>query len=82
MGSCIGSLFVVCHDSLEHHIMTFNLSTHVFGKIMLQNPNWITRKIAIIDGCLSVLAYEKEDTCCILVMNEYGNVASCDVLLN
>ncbi|GJZ08705.1 F-box/kelch-repeat protein-like protein [Tanacetum coccineum] len=68
-------------DSLEHHIMTFNFSTHVFGKIMLRNPMWITRKIAIIDGCLSVYAHENEDTCCILVMKEYANVASWDVLL-
>ncbi|GKC35814.1 F-box/kelch-repeat protein-like protein [Tanacetum coccineum] len=40
---------------ISQYILTFHLTTHVFGKIFLPNPNWLTRELTIINGSLAVI---------------------------
>nr|XP_043619821.1 F-box protein CPR1-like [Erigeron canadensis] len=41
-------------------ILTFDLSTRVFGKILLPEPNYETRHLAIINGSLAVISTQNE----------------------
>lgn len=46
----------------------------------MPEPNWITRKPTVINGCLAVVCYEREYICCVWVMKELNNFASWYVL--
>ena len=67
----------------EHYILTFDLSTHVFSKIVLPKPRWETKQLTIIQGSLTVISseylnrynWENRDSC-IWVMREYNNTDS------
>nr|GEV32525.1 F-box/kelch-repeat protein At3g23880-like [Tanacetum cinerariifolium] len=59
----------------ECMILTFNLSSHVFGTISLPEPSRRAEKLTILNGCLSVIS-RKRWTTWIWVMREYDNVAS------
>ncbi|GJX50736.1 F-box/kelch-repeat protein-like protein [Tanacetum coccineum] len=59
-------------------IITFDLSTNVFGFISLPKPNIRYYAPMIIKGCLAVMfmSHDGGDHCSIWVMREYNNVAS------
>ncbi|GKF51592.1 F-box/kelch-repeat protein-like protein [Tanacetum coccineum] len=59
----------------ERMILTFNLSSHVFGAISLPEPSRRAEKLTILNGCLGVISRERWTTW-IWVMREYDNVAS------
>ncbi|GJY84010.1 F-box/kelch-repeat protein-like protein [Tanacetum coccineum] len=59
----------------ERMILTFNLSSHVFGTISLPEPSRRAEKLTILNGCLGVIS-RKRQTTWIWVLREYGNVAS------
>ncbi|GJY84009.1 F-box/kelch-repeat protein-like protein [Tanacetum coccineum] len=59
----------------ERMILTFYLSSHVFGTISLPEPSRRAEKLTILNGCLGVISRERWTTW-IWVMREYDNVAS------
>ncbi|GJR95456.1 F-box/kelch-repeat protein-like protein [Tanacetum coccineum] len=59
----------------KHHILTFNLSTHMFDKIRLPQPGCAIIQLTIIKGSLAVISNDGNDTI-IWVRNECNNVAS------
>ncbi|GJZ29186.1 F-box/kelch-repeat protein-like protein [Tanacetum coccineum] len=54
------------------YLMTFDLSTQVFGTIMLPEPNWRTVQVTRIKGCLGVIS-SKHGTTCIWVRRKDDN---------
>ncbi|GJR93602.1 F-box/kelch-repeat protein-like protein [Tanacetum coccineum] len=70
--------FVVCdlNDINRNRIMTFDLSTNVFGFISLPKPSLRFNNLMIIKGCLAVMLSHDDNHCSIWVMREYNNVAS------
>ncbi|PWA83293.1 hexokinase [Artemisia annua] len=59
----------------ERMILTFNLSSHVFGTISLPEPSRRARELTILNGCLGLISKERSTTW-IWVMREYDSVAS------
>ncbi|GJX88014.1 F-box/kelch-repeat protein-like protein [Tanacetum coccineum] len=43
------------------YILTFDLTTHVFGTIFLPKPNWETRHLTIINGYLAAIPLKSSD---------------------
>ncbi|KAL4580727.1 hypothetical protein LXL04_016929 [Taraxacum kok-saghyz] len=62
-------------DVYDQYILTFDLSTHVFGMIVLPKPGWRSRLLTIIQGSLAVVS-SKDGYTCIWVMREYNNTVS------
>ncbi|XP_076909122.1 F-box/kelch-repeat protein At3g06240-like [Bidens hawaiensis] len=68
------------HESWTNFILTFNLSSHVFGCIRLREYRDI-EQITTINGCLAVVSpvydhFGEESYSWIRVMKEYGNTES------
>ncbi|GKC92820.1 F-box/kelch-repeat protein-like protein [Tanacetum coccineum] len=66
---------------ISQYILTFHLKTHVFGKIFLPDPNWLTRELTIINGSLAVIPVNigfyqppKGKDNRIWILKEYNNV--------
>ncbi|CAH1414312.1 unnamed protein product [Lactuca virosa] len=57
----VGCCFPDSEDIQFHYIMTFDLSTHVFGIIDLPKPSWLTQQLQIIQGSLAVLSGNDSD---------------------
>nr|GEV41181.1 DNA-directed RNA polymerase II subunit RPB2 [Tanacetum cinerariifolium] len=66
------------NDINRNRIMTFDLSTNVFGFISLPKPSLRFDYLMIIKDCLAVMfiSCDDENHCSIWVMREYNNVAS------
>ncbi|KAI3803098.1 hypothetical protein L1987_31247 [Smallanthus sonchifolius] len=65
--------------SRSRFILTFNLSSHVFGHILLPEPLTI-RHLTTINGFLAVVSWDGGDgDCWIWVMKEYGKFESWSV---
>ncbi|GKD81517.1 F-box/kelch-repeat protein-like protein [Tanacetum coccineum] len=62
------------NDIVQCCIITFDLSTNVFGLISLPKPDWYSYALMIIKGCLAVIFGGGH--CSIWVMREYNDVAS------
>lgn len=65
-----------CHsvgsnDAARHYILTFDLSTHVFGTIELPEPNWETNKLAIMKGSLAAISTGHANS--VIWLREYKN---------
>ncbi|XP_071715202.1 F-box/kelch-repeat protein At3g06240-like [Rutidosis leptorrhynchoides] len=58
-----------------HYIVTFNMRTHVFDKILLPDSSSKAKQITIYNGALAFVSETSDDTS-IWVMSEYNNVAS------
>ncbi|XP_076909063.1 F-box/kelch-repeat protein At3g06240-like [Bidens hawaiensis] len=75
--------WVVCGTSTigtSCFILTFNLSSRVFGYILLPK-SWNVEQVTTINGCLAVVHpeynnFSKDDYSWIRVMKEYGNIES------
>ncbi|KAK1417151.1 hypothetical protein QVD17_26273 [Tagetes erecta] len=57
-------------------ILTFNLSSHVFGKILLPESLGMIRQLTTINGCLALVFSNGIDTLNILTMKEYNKLES------
>lgn len=74
------------HNNRDLVIMTFHLSTHVFGTIALPEPRWYTRNLTIINGSLAVTSryncryYSDFERTCTWVRSEYDNVATWSIV--
>ncbi|GJU30444.1 F-box/kelch-repeat protein-like protein [Tanacetum coccineum] len=66
------------NDIKQCSIITFDLSTNVFGFISLPYPSLRFYNLRIIKGCLAVMCMSRDggNHCSIWVMREYNNVAS------
>ncbi|CAH1426662.1 unnamed protein product [Lactuca virosa] len=71
LGSCfvngalhwvVDSYHTESHDSDLPCILTFNLSTHVFGMIPLPEPFWTARGITTLQGSLAVISGNNDDS--------------------
>ncbi|KAI3715068.1 hypothetical protein L6452_22034 [Arctium lappa] len=64
-------------NSLNGHcyIMSFDVSTEVFGSLLLPGPTWETRGLTIINGSLAMFTNESRN-CRIWMSREYHNFAS------
>ncbi|XP_076885048.1 F-box/kelch-repeat protein At3g06240-like [Bidens hawaiensis] len=79
----VGYGFQLKHEvgwSWTHFILTFDLSSRVFGYIWLHG-SWIIEQVTTINGCLAVVSPEHYDDdgdeySLIQVMKEYGNSES------
>ncbi|KAJ0701619.1 putative F-box domain-containing protein [Helianthus annuus] len=60
-------------------ILTFNVSSHVFGRILFPE-HWIVRQLTTINGCLALVSSEDGDSWKIRVMGEYGKTESWSLL--
>ncbi|XP_076909128.1 F-box/kelch-repeat protein At2g43445-like [Bidens hawaiensis] len=68
------------HGGPSNYILTFSLSSRVFGYILLPK-SWKVEQVTTINGCLAVVHTEynnflKDDYSWIRVMKEYGNIES------
>ncbi|KAI3746244.1 hypothetical protein L6452_08668 [Arctium lappa] len=70
-----GALHWVVGNNLHSYILTFDLSTHIFGRISLPKPGWETTQLAIINGSLAVISC-KVDNSWIWVRKKYDTVTS------
>ncbi|XP_071715204.1 uncharacterized protein [Rutidosis leptorrhynchoides] len=62
---------------MTNYIVTFNLSTHVFGKILLPKHSSMAKRITIYNGSLAFVSNNRcKNLTFIWVMREYNNVAS------
>nr|XP_043611918.1 putative F-box protein At3g16210 [Erigeron canadensis] len=60
------------HMSMTYlNILTFDLSTHVFGEIELPKRNWESGHLIIIEGCLAASS-SRDGKCLIWIMREYN----------
>ncbi|MFS7981812.1 putative F-box associated interaction domain-containing protein [Helianthus anomalus] len=60
-------------------ILTFNVSSHVFGRILFPE-HWIVEQLTTINGCLALISSEDGDSWKIRVMGEYGKTESWSLL--
>lgn len=49
--------------SLDHYIMTFNLSTHVFSRSLLPKLSCEIKRVTILNNCLFVISRNGDDFC-------------------
>ncbi|XP_071715244.1 F-box/kelch-repeat protein At3g06240-like [Rutidosis leptorrhynchoides] len=66
------------NDGKYHYcIMTFNLSTHVFGVIKLPEPSGVAVQLTNVKGSLAVISHQNNDkTWIIWVRRKFNNVES------
>ncbi|KAL7602618.1 hypothetical protein Lser_V15G23746 [Lactuca serriola] len=50
------------NDDVGRYILTFDLSTHVFGMISLPEPNWETRHVTTIQDSLAVISWKHDQS--------------------
>ncbi|KAJ0881325.1 putative F-box domain-containing protein [Helianthus annuus] len=64
---------------LSRFILTFNVSSHVFGRILFPG-HWIVKQLTTINGCLALVSSEDCDSWKIRVMGEHGKTESWSLL--
>lgn len=75
-----GALYWVVGNIRHSYILTFHMSTQIFGRISLPKPGWETTQLAMINGSLAVISCEGDNSR-IWVRKKYDTITSWSLFL-